>query len=235
VPVERKIFIPSYLPRPGPDTTVRIQQTGYPMQFKTTPGDLTFATGVEAETAARIAADNAEQVARIAADNTERAERIAADNTLQANINAVAVAQYVRIRTVSTTLNNTVPNGGLLQFDTVDFDSSGFTPVTMPFNTVTVPVGLDGIYIFAGWSSGSGNQSTTLGMGLLINSSQRFSQTNQSISGPGSVNYTLDNGAVEIIRLVAGDTIQLVNNSVSGGTNVFTSTSLSMARIGVEG
>jgi hypothetical protein len=224
LPVERKIFIPSYLPNPGPDTVVRIQQTGYPMQFKTTPADLSHATGVEAETAARIAADN-----------EEKAERIAADNALQANINAVAVAQYVRIRTINPTLNNAVPNGGLLKFDTVDFDSHGFTPITMPFDTVTVPSGLDGIYIFAGWSSGSGNQATTLGMGLLINGTQRFSQTNQSITGPASVNYTLDNGAVEIIRLVAGDTIQLVNNSITGGTNAFTSTTLSMARIGVEG
>lgn len=100
MPVERKIFIPAYLPSPGPDTVVRIQQPGYPMQFKTTPGDLGEATGVTAETAARIAADNAEQAVRIAADNAlqtsvtnETTARTDADTTLQTNITNEATAR----------------------------------------------------------------------------------------------------------------------------------------------
>jgi hypothetical protein len=151
-----------------------------------------------------------------------------------------ATKQYVdtlpvhdfRIRCVSAALNAAVPNGGLLQFDTVDFDSAGYAPPTMPFDTVTVPAGLGGIYIFAAWSSSTGTQATSMGMGILINASARFLQTNQSITGPASVNYTLDNGAVEILRLSAGDTVQLVNNSVSAGPNVFQSVTMSMARLG---
>jgi len=100
MPVQRKIFIPAYLAPPGPETVLRIQQPGYPMPFKTSPADLGDATGVGAETAARIAADNAEEAARIAADNAlqtqitassgdvtaEAAARAAADTTLQTNI-----------------------------------------------------------------------------------------------------------------------------------------------------
>lgn len=93
MPVERKIFVPAYLAPAGPDTVLRVQQPGYPMPFKTTPGDLGDATGVGAETAARIAADNAEQAARIAADNAlqtditdEATARTNADTTLQTNI-----------------------------------------------------------------------------------------------------------------------------------------------------
>ena len=43
-----------------------------------------------------------------------------------------------------------------------------------------------------------------------------FSETNQAIYGPNSVDYILDNSAVSILRLKAGDRVQLVNNSVSG-------------------
>jgi hypothetical protein len=163
-------------------------------------------------------------------------------STIMADItdldNRVAVIEAmtthdVRVRTISTTLNNAVVNGGVLQFDTIDFDTDGFAPVTTPFDHLTVPTGLDGIYIFTGWSSGSGNQSTTLGMGILINGVQRFPVANQSISGPGSVNYVLSNAAIQTVRLAAGDVVQLVNNSVTGGTNIFTGTTMSMVRIEV--
>jgi hypothetical protein len=139
----------------------------------------------------------------------------------------------IRVRTLSTTLNNAVANGGVLQFDTIDFDTDGFAPATTPFDHITVPAGLDGVYIFTGWSSGSGNQATTLGMGILINGVQRFPVANQSISGPASVNYVLSNAAIQTMRLAAGDVLQLVNNSVSAGANVFTGTTMSMVRIEV--
>ena len=139
----------------------------------------------------------------------------------------------VRVRTQSTTLNNAVVNGGVLQFDTIDFDTDGFAPTTPTFDHITVPSGLDGVYIFTGWSSGSGNQSTTLGMGILINGVQRFPVANQSISGPAAINYVLSNAAIQTVRLNAGDVIQLVNNSVTGGTNIFTGTTMSMSRIEV--
>jgi len=139
----------------------------------------------------------------------------------------------VRVRTISATLNNAVANGGVLRFDTIDFDTDGFAPLTTPFDHITIPSGLDGIYIFTGWSSGSGNQSTTLGMGILINGIQRFPVANQSISGPGSVNYILSNAAIQTMRLVGGDVVQLVNNSISGGPNVFQGATMSLVRIEV--
>ena len=139
----------------------------------------------------------------------------------------------VRVRAVSTTLNNAVANGGVLQFDTIDFDSDAFAPTTSTFDHLTIPSGLGGIYIFTGWSSGSGNQSTTLGMGILVNGIERFPLANQSISGPGSVNYVLSNAAIQTMRLDGGDVVQLVNTSVTGGTNVFQGTTMSLVRIEV--
>ena len=135
-----------------------------------------------------------------------------------------------RVR-ASDGLNNAVANGGILRFDIVDLDSDGFAPTAMPFSAITIPDGLDGIYVFSGWSSSSGDQSTSMGMGVLINGINKFSDTNQTIWGPGSVDYQLDNGAVEVLRLVAGDTLQLINNSVSSGANVFTSVTMAASRI----
>ena len=135
-----------------------------------------------------------------------------------------------RVR-ASDGLNNAVANGGILRFDIVDLDSDGFAPQDKPFNKIAIPPGLGGIYVFSGWSSGSGNQATSLGMGILINGINKFSDTNQTIWGPGSVNYTLDIGAVEVLRLGEGDTLQLINNSVSGGANVFTSVTMAASRI----
>ena len=135
-----------------------------------------------------------------------------------------------RIRATDA-LNTAVANGGVLRFDLVDIDSDGFAPETMPFDRITVPPGLGGIYVFSGWSSTTGNQSTSMGMGILINGINKFSDTNQAIWGPGSVSYQLDNGAVAILRLADGDTLQLINNSVSGGANVFKSVEMSASRI----
>lgn len=156
-------------------------------------------------------------------------------NSLDARISAIErmTNHDVRVRCVSTTLNNAVVNDGILRFDTIDFDSDGYAPVTTPFDNFTVPSGLGGIYIFTGWASGSGNQSTTLGMGILINGVQRFPIANQSISGPGSVSYVLSTPAIQTVRLDDGDVIQLVNNSVTGGTNIFTGATMSMTRIEV--
>jgi hypothetical protein len=100
-----------------------------------------------------------------------------------------------------------------------------------PWSGVTIPAGLGGVHIINGWSSGSGNQSTTLGMGILVNSTQ-LTGTNQSISGPGSVSYTLDNAAVAILRLNAGDVVELFNTSVTGVSDAFTSVYMSVARLG---
>ena len=135
-----------------------------------------------------------------------------------------------RIR-ASDTLNAAVANNGLLRFDLVDIDSDGFAPAARPFNAVTIPPGLDGIYVFSAWSSSKGDQSTSMGMGILINGVNKFSDTNQTIWGPGSVDYQLDNGAVEVLRLFTGDTLQLINNSVSSGSNVFKSVTMAASRI----
>ena len=150
---------------------------------------------------------------------------------LQSRIAALETGHFIRVSAVNDALNQAVNNGGFLQFDTVNFDSDGFAPATTPFDTLTIPVGLGGIYMLAAWASSTGNQSTTLGMGVLINGAQAFSTTNQAIAGPQSVNYTLDCGVVEIGRLMAGDTLRLINTSVSIGTNVFRSVSLALARM----
>jgi hypothetical protein len=138
---------------------------------------------------------------------------------------------YVRVRAANNTLNATVANGAVLQFDTVDTDTNGYAPGTTPFSTITIPVGYGGAYVINGWSSGTGTQATTLGMGIMINGGA-LSGTNQSITGPASVTYVLDNAAVSVLHLSAGDTVQLVNNSVSAGTNAFTAVFLSLAWLG---
>jgi hypothetical protein len=151
---------------------------------------------------------------------------------LTAVVNTNALTHDVKVSTVSATLNNAVVNGGILYFDTVNTDSNGYAPITVTFDHVKIPTGLAGIYVITGWSSSSGTQATTMGMGILINGSLLYSGTNQSITGPGSLTYTLDNAAVEIVHLNDGDIVQLVNNSVSTGTNVFLSTEMSLVRIG---
>ena len=136
----------------------------------------------------------------------------------------------VRVWAEDDALNSAVANGAVLQFDSVGIDTGGFAPTTMPFSQIAIPPGLGGVYLVTARSSGSGNQSTTLGMGVLVNGAMGFSETNQKISGPGSVNYTLDNDATQLLQLNDGDTIELKNNSVSSGPNAFTSISMALAR-----
>jgi hypothetical protein len=149
----------------------------------------------------------------------------------QARIEALGRAHYVRVLTTDNSLNNAVANGAVLRFDTIYEDTDGYAPSATPFSGLTIPAGMGGVYVINGWSSGSGNQSTTLGMGVLVNATQ-LTGTNQSISGPGSVNYTLDNAAVAILRLNDGDTVEMFNTSVSSGKNVFTAVFMSLARVG---
>ena len=52
-----------------------------------------------------------------------------------------------------------------------------------------IPTGLDGVYIINGWSSTHANQATTMGMGIMVNGARTFSETNQAIYGPNSVDY----------------------------------------------
>ena len=140
-------------------------------------------------------------------------------------------AHYVRVFAAAN-INSAVANGELLQFDTIYYDSNGFAPAVGSFNTIVIPAGLGGVYLINGWSSTTANQSTTMGLGILINGSASFSETNQSISGPGSVTYTLDLGAVSVLLLNDGDTVGLINNSVSPGPNAFNSVTLALARFG---
>ena len=118
-----------------------------------------------------------------------------------------------RVRAVATTMNTAILSGSVLSFDTVDLDSDLFAPVTRPFNAITIPKNLEAIYVFSGWSSSTGTQATSLGMGVLINGVNKFSDTNQTLWGPNSISYQLDAGAGEVLRLKAGDKLQLVSNS----------------------
>jgi hypothetical protein len=143
------------------------------------------------------------------------------------------IAHWVRVRAANDALNAAVANGGSLQFDVVDFDSDGYAPVSSPFDHITIPVGWDGVYTVMATSSSSGTQASTIGMGLVVNDLVTLSGTNKSISGGGSLSYTLDNDAVQILKLKAGNTIGLKNNSVSGGADSFKSAYLTLAWLGV--
>ena len=140
------------------------------------------------------------------------------------------IVHGVRVWASSGPLNGAIANGSVLQFDKVGIDTDGFAPTAAPFSAITIPVGRDGVYLVTARSSGSGDQSTSLGMGVLINGVDAFSETNQMLRGPGSVSYTFDNDATQILLLAGGDTIQLINNSVSSGPNAFTSVSMAVVR-----
>jgi hypothetical protein len=143
----------------------------------------------------------------------------------------MTIVHNLRVRAALDSINNAVPAGGALQFDTVDFDTAGFAPKTSPFHQLTIPAGLAGIYMLTAGSSGQGNQATTLGLGVLLSGLQKYSTTNQSIYGPSSVNYILDCMAVEVLHMKDGDTVQLVNNS-NVAQQAFKSLTLAMVRIG---
>ena len=140
------------------------------------------------------------------------------------------IVHGVRVWASSGPLNGAIVNGGVLLFDTVGVDTENFAPASRPFSAITIPPGRDGVYLVTARSSGSGDQSTSLGMGVLINGSMGFSETNQMLRGPGSVSYTFDNDATQLLQLVGGDTIELINNSVSSGPNAFTSVSMAVVR-----
>jgi hypothetical protein len=57
------------------------------------------------------------------------------------------VVHCVRVRTAVNTLNNAVVAGGVLRFDTIDFDSDAYAPVSSPFSTIMIPAGLGGTYL----------------------------------------------------------------------------------------
>ena len=140
------------------------------------------------------------------------------------------IVHGVRVWASSGPLNGAIVNGGVLYFDKVGVDTDNFAPAAAPFSAITIPPGRDGIYLVTARSSGSGNQSTSLGMGVLVNGAEAFSETNQMLRGPGSVTYTFDNDATQILQLAGGDTIELINNSVSSGPNAFTSVSMAVVR-----
>ena len=140
------------------------------------------------------------------------------------------IVHGVRVWANDPAINSSVTNGGVLRFDTVGIDTDSFAPPSSPFSTIVIPPGRAGVYLVTARSSGGGNQATSLGMGVLLNGSAGFSETNQTIWGPGSVNYTLDNDATQLLQLADGDTIELINNSVSSGPNAFTSVSMAVVR-----
>jgi hypothetical protein len=139
---------------------------------------------------------------------------------------------YVRVKTVNDNLNNAVANGAPLRFDTVDFDTDGFAPTTSPFNTLIIPAGLGGLYLLVAESSTVGNQNVTVGMGITINGTLIVPTINQYVKGPSSVSYCFIANPTRITILAAGDQIQLVNNSVTAGSEVFTSVHLALVRLG---
>lgn len=146
-----------------------------------------------------------------------------------------AATHHVRVRVANDALNAAVANNAVLSFDTIDSDTDGYASTSLPINRVTVPAGLGGLYLIVAESSTSGTQATTIGMGIMVNGIGRLSPSNQSVTGPASVNYTLGSQPSQIGYLNAGDYIQLYNTSVSGGTNPFTHTFMALARIDVGG
>ena len=136
----------------------------------------------------------------------------------------------VGVHTANATLNSAVANGGLLQFDTIDSDAGGFAPGSSPFNALTIPAGLGGVYVVTGNASVTGDSTMTVGMGVLVNGVQVYATTNQSVSSAIPIAYTFNCVATQHLSLSAGDTVQL-SSTCSPGPNAFTSVSLALARL----
>lgn len=146
----------------------------------------------------------------------------------------------VGVHTADETLNSAVANGGLLQFDTVDNDAASFAPASSPFNHLTIPAGLGGVYSLIGLASvfADASTGTTVGIGVLVNGVQIYATTNQSVvlggplagAGDVTVSYTFNCVATQHLSLSAGDTVQL-SSTCSPGPNAFTSVSLALARL----
>lgn len=139
---------------------------------------------------------------------------------------------YARVKVTNDNINNSVGDGAPLQFDTINFDTDGFAPPVGTFNTLTVPTGLDGLYLLVAESATIGNQNQTVGMGISINGALIVATINQYVKGPSSVSYCFIANPTRITILAAGDQIQLVNNSVTAGNEAFTNVSLAVVKLG---
>ena len=127
----------------------------------------------------------------------------------------------VGVHTATDSINSAVAAGGLLQFDTVDNDAGGFAPTGSPFNHVTIPAGLGGVYSLVGSASVAGDSTMTVGMGVLVNGVQVYATTNQSMTGTSAVgvvtlSYSLSCVAAQHLSLAAGDTVQLRQHLLAG-------------------
>jgi hypothetical protein len=93
---------------------------------------------IDAEAAARSAADSAEQTARIAADSAEQTARIAADNTLTTNLNAeIARATAAEAALAGGALSGGsgyahLPGGNLVQWGAAGTTGGGTATVYFP-------------------------------------------------------------------------------------------------------
>ena len=81
------------------------------------------------------------------------------------------IVHGVRVWASSGPLNGAIVNGGVLLFDKVGIDTDSFAlRLSVPLQRESpFPCARMGIYLVTARSSGSGNQSTSLGMGVLIN------------------------------------------------------------------
>jgi hypothetical protein len=144
----------------------------------------------------------------------------------------VAPPHFVRVRAANASLNAGLANNGILRYDTVDSDTDGYALGNLPLDRIIVPSGLSGIYVLTAESTTSATaQSTTIGMGVLINGVTQLSSGAQSVGGPGAIIYTLDTSPTLIGHMYAGDYVQLYNTSTSSGPNSFTGVFLSLFRL----
>jgi hypothetical protein len=138
----------------------------------------------------------------------------------------------VRVRVANDNLNNPVANGAPLRFDTIDSDTDGYASASLPIDRLVIPPGLGGLYLLTGEATTSGNQGTSIGIGVRINGQEQLSTANQFITGPGSISYALHDHPTQIGYLRDGDTVQIYNTSTSPSPNAFTNVFLALARLG---